>query len=582
MASSHVSDLPIELLDLVMAYLDPWDLLHLARVSRWFREILCTLKAAGLWRQSIRSIGLPPCPDGMTEPAYIAFVFDSQYCVCGNSPAPLLIPQLKMRLCAKCKSKHVQWFNPRAVAKLVTPSNLQVIATNLVTPLLRHGLKVPLGNDHEMNAFYVPELNSNALRVSSFGDPSIAVNQLIKAAAGAQSFSQSLWEWCLERQRARAFRQLSSLGFSQEIVSAEWPNSERQQFDQAILMGVRDWSDKYWNENVVPRLLPIFRSVEQEIEKQKHMKDIEARQQEFATCSAQLIERYKPFLDNAALRLAPQVQKLLSEDDYKTPITPERFSSIHDELVLWADRELAPTYSTMADSFRSTHRGLLSPNTSGVPDRELLEKVVTMFGCKSCKAVFDYKSHSKHGKECLKTIRARAVGSKGSEPAGKYAVTLAVRLLRLLELPEDSTRALVEETFRETKFVCLCGNPKFRKQVGFFELLQHLISENDAYEELDSKVQRGLKGPDEQSICCKVPLINDHDPSILPSLIRRLDPGQPRWKFETRSANGHGPSKPRQAYCDLCFQVTGVRKFLGNDKEFMSYHMEAKHGRPIM
>lgn len=64
----------------------------------------------------------------MTEPAYIALVFDSEYCVCftlalsseaqvhdrfcffqvcGNSPAPLLIPQLKMRLCAKCKSK--QW-----------------------------------------------------------------------------------------------------------------------------------------------------------------------------------------------------------------------------------------------------------------------------------------------------------------------------------------------------------------------------------------------------------------------------------------------------------------------------------------
>ncbi|KAF9783124.1 hypothetical protein BJ322DRAFT_137033 [Thelephora terrestris] len=236
----------------------------------------------------------------------------------------------------------------------------------------------------------------------------------------------------------------------------------------------------------------------------------------------------------------------------------------------------------MADSFRSTHRGPLSPNKSGLPDRELLEKVVAMFVCKSCKAIFDYKSHAKHGKECFKAIRARAVGSKGSEPAEKYAVTLAVRLLRLLELPEDSTRTLVEETFRETKFVCLCGNPKLKKQVGFFELLQHLVSENEAYEELDSKAQLGPKGPGDESLRCKVPLINDHDPSVLPSLIRRVDPGQPRWKLETRFANGHGPSKPRQAYCDLCFRLTGVRKFLGNDKESMSYHMEAKHGRPIM
>ena len=227
-----------------------------------------------------------------------------------------------------------------------------------------------------------------------------------------------------------------------------------------------------WNENVVPRLLPVFRSVEKEVEKQKHMKNIETRQQELATCSAPLIEQYKPFLDSSALRRAPQVQRLISENNYQTPVTLERFSSIHDELIVWVDRELAPTYSTMAGSFRSMHQGLLSPNTLGVSDRELLERVVTMFGCRSCKTVYDYKAHSKHGKECLKAIRARSFSSKCSEPAEKHAIVLAVRLLQLLGLPEDSTRALVEETFRETKFVCLCGNPKFRRQVGFFELVR--------------------------------------------------------------------------------------------------------------
>ena len=175
-----------------MSHLDPWDLLRLSRVSRGFREILITPKAACLWKESIQSVGLPPCPDDITEPAYIAFVFDSEYCVrslvlsdlqlgfmdflpfqvCGNSPAPLLIPQLKMRLCAKCKSKQwvpstlkyvavdhihipsVQWFSSRAVGRLVTPSTLQGIAMNLVTPcqcchrfcgneLLTHRFKSP-------------------------------------------------------------------------------------------------------------------------------------------------------------------------------------------------------------------------------------------------------------------------------------------------------------------------------------------------------------------------------------------------------------------------------------------------------
>lgn len=64
-----------------MTYLNPWDLLCLGRVSRGFREIVITPKAATLWKQSIKSVGMPPCPDGMSEPAYVAFVFDSEYCV---------------------------------------------------------------------------------------------------------------------------------------------------------------------------------------------------------------------------------------------------------------------------------------------------------------------------------------------------------------------------------------------------------------------------------------------------------------------------------------------------------------------
>lgn len=81
--------------------------------------------------------------------------------------------------------------------------------------------------------------------------------------------------------------------------------------------------------------------------------------------------------------------------------------------------------------------------------------------------------------------------------------------------------------------------------------------------------------PGEEALC-EVSLINDHDPSLLPSLIRRVDPGQSQWKFETRSGTTDAPNKPHQAHCDLCFQLTGVRKFLGNDREYAAYHMEAK------
>ena len=81
----------------------------------------------------------------------------------------------------------------------MTSPTLQLIATNLVTPCKQYhwlcrdapltslSFQVSLGNDHETKAFYVPELNSNALRASESGDDlSLIMNQLMKAAARAQ------------------------------------------------------------------------------------------------------------------------------------------------------------------------------------------------------------------------------------------------------------------------------------------------------------------------------------------------------------------------------------------------------------
>jgi len=99
---------------------------------------------------------------------------------------------------------------------------MSVFSATLPEQMIDASLQVSLGNDLDMKAFYVPELTLNALRVSEpDGDPSAVVSQLMKAATRAQTvcgigvgggpflhvvrpqFSQSLWEWCLERQRMR-------------------------------------------------------------------------------------------------------------------------------------------------------------------------------------------------------------------------------------------------------------------------------------------------------------------------------------------------------------------------------------------
>ena len=48
---------------------------------------------------------------------------------------------------------------------------------------------------------------------------------------------------------------------------------------------------------------------------------------------------------------------------------------------------------------------------------------------------------------------------------------MALRL-QFFVLSEDPARTLAEQTFGETRFVGLSGNPKSREQVGFFELVR--------------------------------------------------------------------------------------------------------------
>ena len=66
-----------------------------------------------------------------------------------------------------------------------------------------------------------------------------------------------------------------------------------------------------WNENVIPRLLSIFRSVDRKADGWKHTRNIEMRQQESARRPAPLIERCRPFLDSGTLKRALWVQKQL-------------------------------------------------------------------------------------------------------------------------------------------------------------------------------------------------------------------------------------------------------------------------------
>ena len=59
------------------AYLEPLDMLTLARLSKEFRGLFMSLSSLSIWRRVLKETpDLPPCPQELCEPQYASLMFD--------------------------------------------------------------------------------------------------------------------------------------------------------------------------------------------------------------------------------------------------------------------------------------------------------------------------------------------------------------------------------------------------------------------------------------------------------------------------------------------------------------------------
>ncbi|KAJ3930585.1 MAG: hypothetical protein NXY57DRAFT_1085281 [Lentinula lateritia] len=73
-------DIPLDVILEIFCYLEPRDLLRLARTSRDLRHILMSRTSESIWRATRENVeGLPPCPDDLNEPQY-AHIFFEPFC----------------------------------------------------------------------------------------------------------------------------------------------------------------------------------------------------------------------------------------------------------------------------------------------------------------------------------------------------------------------------------------------------------------------------------------------------------------------------------------------------------------------
>ncbi|KAG9127356.1 hypothetical protein FRC07_014652 [Ceratobasidium sp. 392] len=89
----------------VTLYLNPGDILALARVNKVLRELLMQRSAIHIWRRAERNVEmLPPCPTRLCEPQYAALVFTKECSICGVSVMRPMDVDLGVRLCNSCRN----------------------------------------------------------------------------------------------------------------------------------------------------------------------------------------------------------------------------------------------------------------------------------------------------------------------------------------------------------------------------------------------------------------------------------------------------------------------------------------------
>ncbi|KAJ3805165.1 hypothetical protein F5876DRAFT_82097 [Lentinula aff. lateritia] len=97
-------DVPLDVILEIFCYLEPGDLLRLARTSRDLRDILMSKSSESIWRISRETMkDLPPLPDDLNEPQYAHLLFEPYCHICRHSGrCETVLWNFRMRACKKC------------------------------------------------------------------------------------------------------------------------------------------------------------------------------------------------------------------------------------------------------------------------------------------------------------------------------------------------------------------------------------------------------------------------------------------------------------------------------------------------
>ncbi|EUC57213.1 F-box-like protein [Rhizoctonia solani AG-3 Rhs1AP] len=118
----------------IVSHLLPADLISLSRCNKSLRNLLMNRSSKHIWTSAMENVeGLPPCPPEMSEPYYARLLFLPDCTICGGSEDCEPYLKLLLRLCVKCRSKHLMTIPlpPRGQDELVFARELDGLVSSV-------------------------------------------------------------------------------------------------------------------------------------------------------------------------------------------------------------------------------------------------------------------------------------------------------------------------------------------------------------------------------------------------------------------------------------------------------------------
>ncbi|KAH9895869.1 hypothetical protein C8Q73DRAFT_689832 [Cubamyces lactineus] len=622
--------LPMDIFYEVASNLHPLDLLHMARTSKYLRSIVLSRKCKFLWTASLSEIdGLPSCPTGMSEPAYVALVFGRLCLLCGAPRALWVDYAIRLRLCRACRIAHI-----KPGTQILTDNELSTLAGELSMAMAPCHVKnvnlaklaeVPFTH-RESHLYYAPQLRDllkssvNALKdgdISQRHKLALCADavQMHKVRAPPPSFSNSyamtlgqhataLLEWELnasrtksEDRKARIITKLFDLGYTQD----DFPNSSEW---SKLVEQPTELTERVW-KNIRPKLEALIAKERDREASMAFNQRAEARMAQivpyYLDLAEQLPEPQRAMMPNAidCTRL-PSLVALSKRNNAHGDVSHKDFLALVPDVIQDAEvhadhvRELAREFMLDDARFKDAAEAWKAELTQ-LPLDELLTRHYALFGCMQpfCPGYFTIEEVHAHWRETHPDVEwgARTESHRFLVKCdGEYA--LGGEILDAAGLPRDTPISTLTELIQSGRLYCSCGDPSLPppEELSWPKLFKHIHEETWRYRD---RVKTLSNKRDHKYV------LNDAHPLTGPNTCIKLLPegadtapareratvidAKVRKKVEERIAAQ--PAPPVKLICRVCKTITASTGFkcsrlaLPGTPEGIVHHLKTWHDK---